>query len=195
MRRPAADSLLLSFDATAPEGVERVGRTHVLTEALADYLLGSALTPQEDKPPASRSGLIRTRAVTTRTTLLLLRVRMLIESGRQRTGTLAEELVVVGYTGRPGAAVWLDQAAALALLETARPDQAVPPEERALGLRRAGEQVAALQADLDAVAQARAKRLEEAHHRVRQATGRGKATVRPHLPADVLGVYVLLPLV
>jgi hypothetical protein len=56
------------------------------------------------------------------------------------------------------------------------------------------EQVQTLADDLNRIAEERAERLHASHQRVRQATGGGRVTVRPHLPPDVLGVYVLMPL-
>ncbi len=70
----------ITFDeVTAPQGAELIGRNHLLTTALADYLLETALAPEHDTPLAARCGLARTGAVARRTVLLLLRVRMLIE--------------------------------------------------------------------------------------------------------------------
>lgn len=226
----------ISFASPAPEGVVSIGRNHPLTAALADYLLELVLVPEAGQPPAARSGLIRTNGVSTRTTLLLLRVRMLIEtrppaqktaestqmtqpglmttdqteaprssapsaasafhdgqSGQQPLP--AEELLVCGYTGRPGALEWLDEAAALALLEQAQPAANVTPDERSLGIQRAVAHLPELQADINARAQQRAERLRAAHQRVRAQTQGGRVTVRPHLPPDVLGVYLLLPVI
>ena len=185
--------LPLTFASPAPSGLESIGRNHPLTAALADYLLEAALAPHVAEPPASRCGVARTKDVARRTTLLVLRVRMLIEGKRQRTPTLAEELVVCGYTGRPESAAWLDEALSLDLLSRAQPSANISADERAITIERALEQIEALREAIDAIAVARAERLRESHGRVRSATNAGSATVRPHLPPDVLGVYVLLP--
>jgi hypothetical protein len=50
---------------------------------------------------------------------------------------------------------------------------------------------------LTELAEARSQALLEAHRRVRLASGQKgvRHTVRPQLPADILGVYILLPVV
>jgi hypothetical protein len=188
-----ADLLRITFDEPAPQGVELIGRNHPLTTALADYLLETALTPESVTPLAARCGLIRTAGVARRTVLLLLRVRMLIESARQAAPTLAEELVVVGYTRSAGTIQWLDEPAALELLATAQPAANVTRDERVLGVQSALEQLGGLGDALNEIAEQRAARLRESHQRVRGATTGGKVTVTPRTPPDALGVYVLLP--
>ena len=187
-----ATLLPLTFAETGPQGVERIGRNHPLTAALAEYLLEIALTPESDTALAARCGVIRTSTVSRRTVLLLLRVRMLIKH-RQETPGLAEELVVCGYTRSGGSVQWLDGATALALLQTASPAGNVTPDERTLGLQSAQDQIANLTDALNAIAQNRAARLHESHARVRAAVGSGQTSVTPRTPPDVLGVYVLLP--
>jgi superfamily II DNA or RNA helicase len=188
-----ADALLLQFDGPAPLGVEIVGRNHPLSAALADHLLEVALTPERELPIASRCGLIRTEAVSKRTVLLLLRVRMLIQTAKQSAPSLAEELVLCGYTRSGGALNWLDEAAALALFEQAQPAASVTGDERVAGILSALDQLEGAREGLEAVAEARAERLREGHQRVRAQIGGGRVKVEPHLPPDVLGVYVLLP--
>ena len=185
--------LTLTFETTAPAGVERVGRNHPFVVALADYALESALTPDADRPLAARSGLIVTDAVARATALLLLRIRALIESPRQTAPALAEELVVTGFTREGGVYHWLDEPAALALLERAEPRENVSAEERSQGIAEALGQLAGLADELAAIAESRAARLREAHQRVRAQTGGGRVSVRPSGPPDVLGVYVLWP--
>ncbi len=170
-----------------------VGRNHPLTVALAEYLIGKALSPHEENPPAARSAVIRTDAVTRRTTLFLLRQRYLLKTPEQ-TPQLAEEAIVWGFEGRPGKMVVLSEEEALALLQSARPRANVHPDERVEWLTDALAWVNDLQEDFERLAHARAKRLLEAHRRVRKYTKEGRLTVEPQLPPDVLGVYILLPL-
>jgi superfamily II DNA or RNA helicase len=175
-------------------------RNHPLVVALADYLMETALAPDEAAPVAARSGVIRSRAVSRRSRLLLLRVRMLIESRKRSDGAgsaplLAEEVVVVGFSGQAAAPAWLDQPAALALLEQAEPAANLSRDERLIALQAARNELPALSAELDRIAGERAERLRESHLRVRAQTGGGTVRVRPAGPPDVLGLYVLLPMV
>ena len=195
---PHPSSLIPHPSSLIPQAPSALERNHPLVVALADYLMETALAPDahhnnECAPVAARAGVIRTRAVQKRTRLLLLRVRMLIESGRQRVPLLAEELVVAGFSGQPSAPVWLDQPAALALLETARPAANLTADERAIALRAALDDLPALAGELERIAAERAAHLRDAHMRVRAQTGGGSVRVRPAGPPDVLGLYVLLP--
>ncbi len=169
-----------------------LSRTHPLTEALAEYILDLGL---EGSAPlvVSRCGALRTAQVERRTTLLLLRLRLLIEVAGQSMPTLAEELIVAGFAGRPGNLTWLDEAAARALLDSAEPAGNLAAAQRDEALRQSLDWMPELEADLNAIAQARSVALLDAHRRVRQVTRTGRVSVRPHLPLDLLGLYVLLP--
>lgn len=190
-------SLLAS--SLIPHPSSLIGRNHPLVLALAEYLMETALVPEATPPVAARSGVIRTRAVSRRTRLYLLRVRMLIESTRQRAGgqsappILAEELVVVGFSGQATAPTWLDQPAALTLLEAAQAAANLSRDERVIALQAARDELPALEAALAQIADERAERLRESHLRVRAQTGGGAVRVRPAGPPDLLGLYVLLP--
>ncbi|NNJ13102.1 DEAD/DEAH box helicase [Chloroflexales bacterium ZM16-3] len=188
--RERLEGTLTSALSPQPSALER---NHPLVVALAEYLMETALAPDGVEPIAARSGVIRTRAVPKRTRLLLLRVRMLIESARQRAPSLAEELVVVGFSGQPAAPAWLSQPDALALLEQAQAAANLTPDERAIALSAARDELLPLADELRRVAEERAAHLRESHMRVRAQTGGGAVRVRPAGPPDVLGLYVLLP--
>ncbi len=188
---------LIGFELPLPEHVVHVARTHPLVEALAGYLLDTALDGAPDAV-ASRSAAIRTRAVTSRTTLLLLRLRMHLDvmRGSETAPLLAEECLVAGFQGRADAPVWLPRAEAETLL-AAEPAATVPPGQRQQWLRDALADVAALHDDIARLANARADEILASHRRVREAAQlRGvRYAIRPVLPADILGVYVLMPAV
>ncbi len=169
-----------------------IGRNHPFTAALAEYLLGQALDPGDGTPPAARSAVIRTDAVARRTTLLLLRLRHLLKTWNA-TPNLAEECVVCGFRGRPGRLEWLSEAEALRLLREAQPRANVTPTERREWLAEALSWLSELEPDLTHLADERAKHLLEAHRRVRKITHQGRLSVKPRLPADILGMYILLP--
>ncbi len=191
-----ASALIPHPSSLIPQAPSALERNHPLVIALADYLMETALAPHgnsELTPVAARSGVVRTRAVQKRTRLLLLRVRMLIESARQRAPVLAEELVVVGFSGQVAAPAWLDQPAALALLEQAQAAANLTADERTIALNTARDELPALAAALARIADERAERLRESHLRVRAQTGGGSVRVHPAGPSDVLGLYVLLP--
>lgn len=169
-------------------------RTHPIVEGLAAHVLDTALD-QEAEPLAARAGGIRTSGVTTLTTLLVVRYRfdVSIRTRRGVRSTLAEDTAVLAFTGPPNDATWHDPSAVSALLE-AEPTGNLPAEQRERFLDAVLSRRGAIEAALTAAADTRAGELENTHNRVRQEAGAtGRATVTPHTPVDVLGVYVLVP--
>ena len=120
-------------------------------------------------------------------------LRLLIETADRAVPQLAEELIVAGFEGRPGSLTWLDEARALGLLETAPSAGNLSQAETIEVLRQALEWLPQIEQEMNAIANARAVALLESHRRVRQATHTGRVTIRPQLPLDVLGLFVLLP--
>ena len=181
----------LCFQTPAPEGAVYVGRNHPLTDALVEYLLDMAIDPVDDKPPASRSSVIRTNAVSRRTTVLLLRLRFMLDD--KGGPSLAEECVVCAFSGRPGRLEWLAEDDALRLLQEAQPVGNVDPTDRRRVLVETLTWLLDMKDGFDAITQARAERLHESHRRVRRITRAGRLKVTPQGEPDVLGLYVLLP--
>ncbi len=192
------DRIRVDFGGPPKRGVERLTRTHPLVEGLASYVLESALDSSGDGP-ARRGGVARTGAVGLRTTLLLVRLRFhLVTRGRdgREKPLLAEDQLVTGFRGSPERADWLP-AEELEPLLAAEPGANIAPEMARRQFERILDGLPTLRPHLDHLATERGEELLAAHRRVRRA---GKQTVRalrvePHLPADVLGVYVYLPVV
>jgi hypothetical protein len=131
--------------------------------------------------------------VTQTTTLLLLRLRYhIVTTGRTGDGAplLAEDCQVVGFRGRPADPDWLAPAEAEALLP-AEPDADLTPQQATQLIERILEGWNDLEPALDKLAEKWGQELLDAHRRVR--TTRVRHAVRPQLPVDVLGVYVLKP--
>mgnify|MGYP001046035966 CR=1 FL=1 len=211
----------ITFVSPSPEGAEYLGRNHPFVATLAAYLLETALdgqpllTPQ-GFPLVARCGALRTRAVDRLTTLLLLRVRYLLElppkkGGDSSSTLLAEEIMVLGFRhAGPRAAdlQWLPQEDALKLFREATPTANIPAgEKRELvegelallgfsgGDPAATEAAQLIQKRIEETLEARAKTLEESHKNLRRAVGehlRG-LSLKPHLPPDLLGILVLQP--
>ena len=92
------DELRARFVLPVPDGVDYLSRTHPIVEALAGYVADTSLDPLGE-PLAARCGSMRTSAVTTRTTLLLVRMRFDVVTTRitnrtQRQPARLAELVV-----------------------------------------------------------------------------------------------------
>jgi len=186
-------------DLPIPPREAYLDRTDPNVAAIARYVLESALDPMvpADVRPARRCGVMRTSAVSRRTTLLLVRFRMHLElPGRDdRRQVIAEDAQVLAYRGRAGTGEWISPAEVQDLL-AARPSGNVPPDQAIDFAERAVADVPGLLAHLDGVADTLAGRLREDHIRVREASGqhaRRQIAVRAQKPADILGVYVYLP--
>ncbi len=200
--RPARDRLgtreatvIGRFEPTLKPSETYLGRTSPLVTGLAGYVLDGALEGGPDAP-AARCGAIRTDAVTTATTLLLIRQRFDIAIGRGASARhlLAEDLDIAAFEGSATEPSWLETDAAEGLLEST-PGANIPAEQRQAFIQRVLEGADALAPAIADRAVRRAAGLEATHRRIRQqARDTTAVTVTPHLPADVLGVYVCLPL-
>jgi superfamily II DNA or RNA helicase len=186
------------FELPVPEGVVHLQRTHPIVERLASHVLSTALDSQGGTAVAQRSGVIETKAITKRTTLLLVRLRfhILTKRGTEEWPLLAEDCLVLGFRGAAQSAEWLSQADAEALL-SATPTGNVNPDRARDFLRRALDEtaLAAIKPQLKQVADARGADLLDAHRRVREAA-RARGTshrIQAAGEPDLLGVFVLLP--
>lgn len=182
---------LITFSHPAPSEVEYVGRNHPLVEGLARYLLEEALENLES-PTAARCGVTVTDAVTVPTSILLLRLRYLLESPKHST-LLAEECLVVGFTGSPSQPQWLSDEETRTLLQRVEPTGDLPLQRKRIAIERLLSHLPDLEAPLEQIAGARSQSLLQSHRRVRAMTQEGQVRVKPQLPMDILGVYLLQP--
>jgi len=185
---------LIGFEDNLPPEVAHVGRTHPLVALLAETMAEGALDPAsvEGKVALGRAGAWRTRAVDTLTTVSLLRLRFKLTTSGRRT-LLAEEATALAFSPAATEAFVLG-ADALALLE-ADASGNIEPSVIARQIDAALTRLEGYQYAIAAYASARAAQLSEDHDRVKAATrGEGVTTeVEPVLPADVIGLYVLVP--
>jgi hypothetical protein len=189
----------LLFDRAGPSGTAHIHRGHPLVRALAEHVAESVLAG--DTTIASRCGALFTGEVDTRTLLLLLRLRSQIETARSDGEAprhlLAEECVVAHAT-RGSPLELLDDERSRRLLATPAAKD-MPPEQRRRTVEAGLALIEERRRELDALAAARAEALLADHTRVRDAAIGRRATrgyrieVRPCLPVDVLGVWVLVP--
>ncbi|MCC5636271.1 DEAD/DEAH box helicase [Nostoc sp. CHAB 5844] len=182
---------LFTFTTPAPEGVEYVGRNHPLVEGLARHIIEDALSNNQE-PVAARCGFTTTDTVTKRTTLLLVRLRHLLNSPKHQS-LLAEECAVVGFTGPPSNPIWLTPEEAKSLLEQANPVSDAPSGIKKDEIEDLLSQITEIESDLELFARERSHSLSQSHRRVRAITQEGQIQVKPQLPMDILGVYILQP--
>lgn len=192
------DPLHFATDLPVRRGDAVLNRTDASVEAVAHYTLESALDPNlpDEQRPARRCAVVRTTAVTTRTTLLVARYRFQLQLP-SRTGTrqlVAEDVATLAFEGAPAKADWLASESVEPLLH-AKPSGNVPAPQAAQFLARSLDGLPDIATHLAEHGEQLAGRLLDAHRRVRQASAevvRGlKVTVEPG--ADVLGVFVFVP--
>jgi hypothetical protein len=191
----APDEFAARFELPVKNGEVYLSRTHPYVEGLAAHVMDTALDEKVDGV-ARRCGAIRTAAVQTRTTLLVVRFRFYVVSRRERRTwrQLAEECRLLAFRGAPDQAEWLDDREGEGLLD-AEPVANILPEQASDFVRRVCDAFDGLRTQLEEEARRRAPALVEAHSRVRKAANvPGLAyDAEPQLPPDILGIYVLLP--
>lgn len=189
--------VLFRSTAAVARGEAALVRTDPAVVALAGYVLNAALDTQvTGARPARRCGVIRTRAVTTRTTLLLVRYRFHLTLP-SRSGTrqlVAEDARLLAFSGAPANATWLPTAEALRLLD-AGADENTDRDfaERTMG--RILDGLPEVTDHLTGYGEELAAELLASHRRVRSVAGeivRGLTVTAQDRP-DVLGAYVYLP--
>jgi superfamily II DNA or RNA helicase len=188
----------VSFISPTPHGAEYLGRNHEFVSTLARFLMEEALTKGAGGA-ASRCGVIRTRSLKRLTTILLLRIRYLLNHP-ERAPLLSEEVFVTGFIGATSSSQvglqWLDNSEALRLLSEAKADMNVPMSEKRELINLALKSWPEVESALAETIGARAAELEKSHKRIRQAVSLRvrELTVEPQLPPDLLGVLVLQPI-
>jgi len=188
-----ATRLEVAFEPVAAKRITLLHRTHPLVEGLASYVLNSALDPLLGGL-ARRAGVIRSKAVTTRTVLMLLRLRFhIVTTTREgERHLLAEDALLTAFTGDPATPQWLPEVDAEKLIAV-KPDASVPPDIAIHQLVSVTDHLPGMIPVLDAFATKRGQELLEAHRRVRKAAdARGSYRI-DHSPPDVLGIYIFLP--
>ncbi|MHB1317745.1 MAG: helicase-related protein, partial [Anaerolineae bacterium] len=195
LRALASDAALqVAYELPLQPGTVYLNRTHPFVEGLASYVIDSTLDPLLDGI-GRRCGAIRTRAVSTTTALLLLRLRYHIVGRRAdaETALLAEDCLLVGFEGSPDHPRWLQPEEVEALLG-ARPDANMAGPQATVFVQRVVERYEELRQPVRGIAEQRGEAILDAHQRVRRAARMGgvRYSIETHEP-DVLGIYVLAP--
>ena len=189
------DTLKTTFEFPPKDGVLYLTRTHPYVENLASFVLDSALDPTPETK-ARRCGAIRTRGVSTRTTLLLLRFRyhLMQDDVRGSRTFLAEDCQLMSFEGDPSDPKWLSHGDSEKLIHL-KPHANVPSDQARHFVQLVLDRYEALRGPIEARAEQRADQLLEMHQEVRSAARMRKVrySVEPKLPVDVIGVYVYLP--
>jgi superfamily II DNA or RNA helicase len=191
-------TLLIDFTYPPAPRCRSVQRSHplvsVLAETLLERTLGSAVEEATSDPGVlGRVGCWISAGVAVRTVVVLLRLRHQLacqKAGRAATLLVEEATALAWASSFPEV---LEGPNALTLLAPP-PVADPPPHVRDRAVAQALDQLGMRLADLDAFAERRAQILLTDHRRVREAAdARGSYGVKALLPADVIGLFVLLP--
>jgi Helicase conserved C-terminal domain len=189
---PEESILQISFDSPTPEGFLYFGRNHPFVEQLCQIILANSVSRRQ--PRAARAAVIRTNAVSIKTTVLLFRCRNVIAEKKGTNKIVAEEMLMWGYRGSPSQKVFLTRDEAKALVDEARATSDLSTEARTSFLHNELAHLPTLRDEFDKVAEERSNHLVEAHERFSQFMDQKQfQVVYPVLPMDVLGIYVLVP--
>jgi hypothetical protein len=194
---PTQTRFIAKFALPVKKGEIYCNRTHPFVEGLSNYIIESALEASGEGV-AKRAGVVKTRQVSKRTTLLLVRFRyhiITIHKGKD-IPLLAEECRLLAFEGSPENAIWLDDGKVEEIFRST-PDTNTPPEVAREFVARVINGYKTILPHLEGVAMERGEVLLEAHKRVRTASRQKgvRYRVEPNLPPDILGIYIFLPVI
>jgi len=191
------NEILVSFKSPTPEGYHYLGRNHPFTENLSQTLLNNALNKTGSS--AARAAVVRTDMIAEKTVLFQFRVRNVIAEQSYSKEIVAEEMWLWGYSGDVSQNNEIGHEKALELLQHAAPSMNVELGEQKYWLEEEMKWVhdpVFFRRITDPIATKRAENLVDSHIRVRKLLkGNVYKVVEPILPMDVMGVYILLPVI
>ncbi len=191
---PRENELLISFTSPVPEEYYYIGRNHIFVEQLCNYLIANSLHHKLKYAPA-RTAVIRTNSIKIKTTLLLFRVRNVIEEKIRHNQIIAEEMILIGYEGSTlNDLKNISREEAHSLMFNSVPSSDINAESKKYFFDEEIKEIKKMRNAFDKLAFAQAEKLVEAHERFRKTVGGSKyKAVTPVLPMDLMGVYILLP--
>ena len=190
------DEVFISFISPTPEDYEYVGRNHPFVEQLCQYVLNNALNSADTGKTASRAAVIPSDMVKEKTTILQMRVRNIISDKNIGKELVAEEIFVWGYRGSAADGNIIQHTEAMEILEKAQPASDLSQQRKTEAFERESSDIHKLDDVLRKIVEHRSQELIEAHERFRKLVSGGRyKIVEPVLPPDILGIYVILPVV
>lgn len=190
---PHEQKLKLSFESPTPANHLYIGRAHPLVESLCRLILADSIAT-EPNYHISRASVIRTNSVTQKTTIIVYRVRNVIQEVRSGKKLVAEEMLLWGYQGNIADKQSLSQEEAQQLLYKAESAGNITPQASWNFIQPELNTIDKQKDIIDELACQRAQKLVQAHERFRKATGGKKySPVEPVLPMDLMGLYILIP--
>ncbi|MFN8261882.1 MAG: helicase-related protein [Chitinophagales bacterium] len=184
----------VSFVSPTPKGYVYIGRNHQFVEQMCQFLLAIAFEPHPEYGRLARVCEIQTDAVSTRTTLIMFRVRNVIKEVASAKESVAEEMYLWGYHTVNGGLQTLEYKEAKELLSNANTLSNLSLERQQADMEQELTRFQELKPQFMELATQRADHLVKAHDRFKELVGgRRYEKATPILPPDVMGVYILLP--
>jgi ERCC4-related helicase len=184
----------LSLKNPAPIGAEFIHRSHPIVEILSDYIVENTLDIRNGNPIGGRCAVIETDEVDHSYSIFLVRVRHQIATklNDKSRYLMAEELIVMGSRGMVNPQ-WIAEKDALKLF-SCKPSGTLSARAQEQNVLKALAFYRSQKDSIEQICKEHANKLLEQNRRVRSAaSAKGSVTVSPCFPADLMGVYVLLP--
>ncbi len=184
----------ISFVSPTPKSYKYIGRNHAFVEQLCHFLLAIAFEPHPEYGKMARVCEIQTDAVTSKTALIMFRVRNVIKEVAAHRESVAEEMYLWGYRSNTGNMETIEYKEAKNLLMEAKALSNLPAERQVQDIQEELKRFDTMKAEFIELANQRADNLVEAHGRFKDLIGgRRYEKATPVLPPDVMGVYILMP--
>ena len=181
------------FHSPTPDGYLYIGRNHIFVEQLCQFIMAKSLV-SDLQNGAARAAVIKTNSVDIKTTVLLFRVRNVIEDRSGKNQVVAEEMLLWGYKGSSNSGDYLSPKECGEMLHSIKATANLSPQAKESFLNNELQALPVLKETFDGVAEDRSKHLVEAHERYRKVLGGSRfKVVYPVLPMDILGVYIFIP--
>lgn len=184
----------ISFVSPTPKGYKYIGRNHAFVEQLCQFLLSIAFDPHPEYGKMARVCEIQTDHVSTRTALVMFRVRNVIKEVAAVRESVAEEMYLWGYRSNAGNMETIEYPEAKRLLMEAKALSNFPIERQKQDIQEELLRFESMKPKFIELANQRADKLVESHGRFKDLIGgRRYEKATPILPPDVMGVYLLMP--
>lgn len=184
----------ISFVSPTPKGYKYIGRNHAFVEQLCHFLLAIAFEPHPEFGKMARVCEIQTDSVTSRTALIMFRVRNVIKEVAAQRESVAEEMYLWGYRAISGELETIEYSEAKKLLLEAKAISNLPAERQSQDISEELKRFDQMKPKFIELANQRADNLVEAHGRFKELIGgRRYEKATPILPPDVMGLYILMP--
>lgn len=188
------DKVFISFESPTPKGYRYIGRNHLFTEQLCQFVLSLAFDENGDYHRVARAAEIVTDKVDLKTTLVMFRVRNVIKEVRSSHEVVSEEMYLWGYRGSGPGAGTIEYGEAKKLLQEVISKHDLSIERQRSDFENELHQFDRMEDRFLELATQRAENLVKAHGRFKELVGgRRYEKATPVLPPDVMGVYILVP--